>query len=335
MKKWFGIRSKKQKPFSDADIDDEDKRSTGYSAGPRMMNGKSKAGDSSGRMATTFDSHASKALPGRNNQADPNSLANPGGPTLVKQSDILQRSTNASTKSDWNFSSSSGSDRQPISSDDEDPFSTKPVPFESLPTSNLSAQIERLESIVTDAMDYLANEGLVYPRLFRNITARPQSDALIDASIVENGEKIDFIERNDASLAAGVLIASLSRFHQPIFPTSLFDLLISTLESSQNVHQDQKHMIWKEIITDAMTSNRISPIFLNLLGLFNLILDHKAENNVSSELLELHFSPFFLPSTEVAKSRPEMQARLVKAGKVLTELTMHIYKIFPEKVWLS
>lgn len=324
MKKWFGIGSKKRKESSTSD--------TARTAADQHIP-TTNSNRPSGNSATVLQSSKAKDGSSRENKACTSSTATSAEKSASNQGDgqHIRKSVKSDSKSkDWNLSSSSGSDRQSISSAEGDLFATKLSRFESLPTANFSDQSEKLESLITDAMDYLANEGLVYPRLFRDTLSRSQSDALIDATL-KNGNSIDFIACNDASLAAGVLLAAISRFRTPIFPTSMFDLLVSTWESSQRVDPDKKYLVWKNIITDAMTQHSMSPIFLNLLGLFHLILEHTLENNVSAELMELHFAPFFL-SSKSHLSTTEMQTHLLTAGKILGELTSHIYKIFPDKV---
>ena len=230
----------------------------------------------------------------------------------------------------WQSSSSSGSDHRSRSSDDDLGFLNKMEEINSFPSLNPAETNAKLEVIITDAMDYLANEGLSFPRLFSDIAPVSEIYVLINTALTTGG-KIDFIQRDDARITAGVLIACLHRFSHPIFPVSLFDALVLGITSVQKAHPDLQYLTWKNIITEAMQSSGVSPIFLNLLGLFHLILEHSSENNVSSELLEHCFAPFFLPQQD-KNAIPGKDQRIRNAAFILRELTRHIYKIFPNEV---
>ena len=234
----------------------------------------------------------------------------------------------------WQSSSSSGSDRRSISSDGDTAFLNKMEEMDSFPTLNPTETNAKLEVIITDAMDYLANEGLSFPRLFSDIAPVSEMDVLINTALTTNGGKIDFIQRDDARITAGVLIACLHRFSYPIFPVSLFDAFVLGITSAQQAHPDVQYLTWKNIITEAMHSNGVSPIFLNLLGLFHLILEHSTENNVSPELLEQRFASFFLAHHD-KNVVPGKDQRIRNAAYILRQLTRHIYKIFPNEVPLK
>ncbi len=231
----------------------------------------------------------------------------------------------------WQSSSSSGSDRRSFSSDCDDAFLSRMEGMDSFPTLNPTETNAKLEVIITDAMDYLANEGLTFPRLFSDIAPVSEMDVLINTALTTGGGKIDFIQRDDARITAGVLIACLHRFSYPIFPVSLFDAFVVGIASVQKANADVQYLTWKNIITEAMQSSGVSPIFLNLLGLFHLVLEHSSENNVSPELLEHCFAAFFLTQHENNTASGKDQ-RIRNAAFILRELTRHIYKIFPNEV---
>ena len=337
MKKWFGFGSKKSKDVSKEaqgvptknskeriPCDPPARESMSQETG---KNERAKQSVKKSQNPDLQSSHSQVLVPGKTNAE---------GKVPLKESQVSKTGQKNPIVKEWNLSSSTSSERQSVSSNDEpvETSTAKEIREACLPALDPFDLDVKLESIVTDAMDYLANEGLAYPRLFREIAPRSESVILIHKAITNDEGKIDFIELNDARLAAGVLLACIPLFQTPIFPVSLFDLLVATMESARAVPIDERYQIWKNLITDSMALGRISPIFLNLLGLFHLVLEHTYENNVSSDLLELHFSPFFRPSQDSRiESSLDSEKYLINAALVLRELVSHIYQIFPDKVF--
>jgi hypothetical protein len=80
-----------------------------------------------------------------------------------------------------------------------------------------------LEAAINLAMDFLANEGLETPNLFRSVPVQRTVEECL--SLIRKGEQVDFIARNDAPLTIAVLLECMKGISRPVFPTHLLESL--------------------------------------------------------------------------------------------------------------
>ena len=145
----------------------------------------------------------------------------------------------------------------------------------------------RLEAAVNGAMDYLANEGLTVMGLFKDKAPHASVHKTM-VSIMsgspppppgdpEPWQNVDFVALNDAPLATSVLEECLIRMSEPVFPCKLVEPLAEALRQSALEPEDKKHVRMQETLLGAVRQNAVSPIFLNLLGLLNLVVQVSPE----------------------------------------------------------
>ena len=140
----------------------------------------------------------------------------------------------------------------------------------------------RLEAAINGAMDYLANEGLTVMGLFKEKAPHASVHRTM-VSIMSGSpppppgdpgpwQNVDFVTLNDAPLATSVLEECLIRISEPVFPWKLVEPLAEALRQSSLEPDDKKHVRMQETLLEAVRNNAVSPIFLNLLGLLNLVV---------------------------------------------------------------
>eukprot|EP00284_Hemiselmis_tepida_P016465 CAMPEP_0174917396 /NCGR_PEP_ID=MMETSP1355-20121228/2420_1 /TAXON_ID=464990 /ORGANISM="Hemiselmis tepida, Strain CCMP443" /LENGTH=222 /DNA_ID=CAMNT_0016162477 /DNA_START=158 /DNA_END=822 /DNA_ORIENTATION=+ len=187
----------------------------------------------------------------------------------------------------------------------------------------------RLEGAVNQCMDYLANEGLLAPNLFRTVPPK----AIVEAAIedVLAGETINFVAVNDPALCTAVLMAGIRRMNKPLFPVHLLDALAEAQQLSVHDPPETKHLRAKQILTSAAMQGTVSSTFLNLVGLLNLLGQNTASNGTSYAQLASTFAPDWLPDHGRGQSTatPEGRAAMQLCTRVMTELIIGIYFMFP------
>jgi hypothetical protein len=97
------------------------------------------------------------------------------------------------------------------------------APEEPEATISVEDMDNRLETAINLAMDFLANEGLETPNLFRSVPVQRNVEEAI--SVIRKGGQVDFISRNDAPLTIAVLLECMKGISRPVFPTHLLESL--------------------------------------------------------------------------------------------------------------
>ena len=187
----------------------------------------------------------------------------------------------------------------------------------------------RLEATINGSMDYLANEGLTVMGLFKE--KAPHADVHKAMVTIMSGKDLDFVALNDAPLATTVLEECLIRVSEAVFPWKLVEPLAEALRQSKGVPPQQKHLAMQQLLLNAVRSNAVSPIFLNLLGLLNLIVQHGRDNGCTLQVAADAFAPRMLENFGAglqADSR-EWRYSVSKAASVLAELIDKVYVMFP------
>jgi hypothetical protein len=187
----------------------------------------------------------------------------------------------------------------------------------------------RLSPVFQDALDFLANEGLNNPELFRNFDPQQKVCDLLRKMAMKNSQ-IDFIKTNSISLAASVFMQCLLWFNIPIFPVKLLDLL-AEIQLKTGDNADKMAAEFKNALKSSGSESGLSPHLVNVLGLFNLILLYYDSNKVSLTILTQMFAPFLI---EGRASASNWRERIPKAESVLQALIANINQIFPIDVRL-
>ena len=178
-------------------------------------------------------------------------------------------------------------------------------------------------------MDYLANEALVFEGLFKkrapNISVHKTMVSIV------SGVAIDFVELNDAPLACDVLHECLIQMSQPAYPSQLVDRLHEALRASKSDPPEQQHERMQAVMLQAVTHKAVSPMFLNLLGLLNLVVQNSKENGCSLQVVAEMFAPRMLagPKAPASPDSQEIRLALSRVGTVMMELIDKVYMIFP------
>ena len=199
----------------------------------------------------------------------------------------------------------------------------------------------RLEAAVNGAMDYLANEGLTVMGLFKDKAAHASVHKTMVAIMSgppppapgdpEPWPNVDFVALNDAPLATTVLEECLIRISEPVFPWKLVEPLAEALRQSAQEAPEKKHLRMQETLLEAVRQNAVSPIFLNLLGLLNLVVQHEADNGASLQVTADAFAPRLLENfgANMQPSSREWRYNVSKASSVLAQLIDKGYVMFP------
>jgi hypothetical protein len=133
----------------------------------------------------------------------------------------------------------------------------------------------RLEVAINSTMDFLANEGLEVPNLFRAVAQPREVENVM--KIVRAGREYDFITANDAATTVGVLKLSIAEKSQAVFPTSLLEPLAEIIKEYRHSPKERISKLQK-LLQGSVTKGVVSALFLNLLGLLNLVNEHSASN---------------------------------------------------------
>ena len=186
----------------------------------------------------------------------------------------------------------------------------------------------RLEAAINGTMDYLANEGLSVPGLFQS--KAPAASVHKTMVAVFSGQDPDFVALNDAPLATSILDECLIRMSEPVFPWKLVDPLSEVLRVNTEPPERQ-HIRTQAIVLDAVRRNSVSPVFLNLLGLLNLVVQHAGENGCDLEVAAGAFAHRMLENFGASMQPDSQQWRLSisKATSVLSHLIDKVYVMFP------
>ena len=297
---------------------------------------KGGAGHDEGRLDGARSSTESKPET-RTDSRSQGGVSTPGGNTPGPDSTGHQHLEGSSSKPKARSSSKSDeSAGQHVKAASTESKSGSRQPKKDFP-SGTAEQDTLLESLVNKAMEHLANEGLVQPRLFRATAPRSAVLEIVNGAVTKAGyvDRLDLVSRDDASVTSGVLIEALSRFSTPVFPIELLDTFEGVLTSIRNKPNADPALLWRPPLVKGLKSKQITPMFLNLLGLFNLVLQHSKENNVTSSVIEDSFAPFFLEGQGRDLEPDLARKRLSTAAAVLRDLVLHVYKIFQNKVPLQ
>jgi hypothetical protein len=118
---------------------------------------------------------------------------------------------------------------------------------------------QRLEACINAAMDFLANEGLETPNLFRSVPVQRTVDQTMYR--VRSGDQIDFITLNDAPLTIAVLLECIKGMSLPVFPTHLLESLSEAQRLSRQDPIDKRlHRLvafWRECVKPGSRSYRM------------------------------------------------------------------------------
>ena len=87
----------------------------------------------------------------------------------------------------------------------------------------------------------------------------------------------------------------------------------------------------QQILLDAVRLNAVSPLFLNLLGLLNLVVKHQSQNGCSLKVAAEAFAPRMLENSGagLAPDSREYMHSILTACTVLEELIDKVYVMFP------
>ena len=187
----------------------------------------------------------------------------------------------------------------------------------------------RLEATINGAMDYLANEGLTVMGLFKD--KAPHADVHRTMVTVMSGKDIDFVTLHKAALATSVLEECLVRVSNPVFPWRLVVPLAQALRQSKLDPPEKQHIGMQKVLLDAVRLNAVSPLFLNLLGLLNLVVKHQSQNGCSLKVAAEAFAPRMLENfgAGLAPDSREYMHSIRTACTVLEELIDKVYVMFP------
>lgn len=154
----------------------------------------------------------------------------------------------------------------------------------------VSAEVmdERLEVAINSTMDFLANEGLEVPNLFRAVAPSREVESVM--GIVRAGKEYDFIAANDAPITVGVLKMCIAEKSTAVFPTSLLESLAAIIKEHRHSPQDRISRLQK-LLQGSVATGVVSALFLNLLGLLNLVNQHSALNGTQVQPLNHPKSP--------------------------------------------
>ena len=169
-------------------------------------------------------------------------------------------------------------------------------------------------------MDYLANEGLSFESLFKkrapNISVHKTMVSIV------SGVAIDFVELNDAPLACDVLHECLLQMSKPAYPYQLVDPLHEAFRASKSDPPEQQHARMQVVLLEAVRLKAVSPMFLNLLGLLNLVVRNSKLNGCSLQVVAEKFAPRMLawPKAPASPDSQEFRLALSRAGAIMMEL---------------
>ncbi|EKX51040.1 hypothetical protein GUITHDRAFT_102963 [Guillardia theta CCMP2712] len=183
---------------------------------------------------------------------------------------------------------------------------------------------ENLERAINDSMDFLANEGLNSPGLFKEKCSEQLKVSVMQAILA--GKQVDFISMNNAALATTILEECFMHSSSPIFPVKLLDPLYEAM-CIQGVKKS--HARVQSILLEAIQTNTLSPVFLNLLGLLNLVVQHSDHNHFTLHDASEHFARFMAQDKQQVLSNGDRNERATQAAVVLKELIEHVYTMFP------
>ena len=199
--------------------------------------------------------------------------------------------------------------------------------------SHLSApdRDARLEATINGAMDYLANEGLTVTGLLKE--RAPGASVHKTMVGIFSGQDPDFVSINNAPLATAVLEECLIRMSEAVFPWRLVDPLSDAIRQSLSDPPDRAHVRMQDILLEAVRQNAVSPIFLNLLGLLNLIVQHAGENGCTLQVAADAFAARMLENfgNELLPDSREFKHGLSKASAVMAQLIDKVYIMFPQQ----
>ena len=88
-------------------------------------------------------------------------------------------------------------------------------------------------------------------------------------------------------------------------------------------------MRMKEVLTAAALAGTVSSTFLNLIGLLNLLEQNSAANGTTLSHLAATFAGDFLHDQPLEPNSPEWRAATKAASRIMMDLIMHIYRMFP------
>jgi hypothetical protein len=184
----------------------------------------------------------------------------------------------------------------------------------------------RLDTILVDAIDFLVNEGLDNPELFRTFDPQSKTCEIIKLTVIEDS-RIDFVKSDSVSLATSVFMQCMLWLSKPVFPVNLLDDFTRALVNSENIHEGNQFTDIQIVIE--RSKEQISTKFLSILCLFNLIVLHSSTNRVTVEMLAKLFAPFFVKSRiEKNVADSELHSVLTNAEFVLRVMIIDVYKIF-------
>ena len=189
----------------------------------------------------------------------------------------------------------------------------------------------RLEATINGAMDYLANEGLTVMGLLKE--RAPGASVHKTMVGIFSGQDPDFVAINNAPLATAVLEECLIRMSEAVFPWRLVDPLSDAIRQSLSDPPDRAHVRMHDILLEAVRHNAVSPIFLNLLGLLNLIVQHAGENGCTLQVAADAFAARMLENfgSELQPDSRELKHGLSKASAVMAQLIAKVYVMFPQQ----
>lgn len=124
-------------------------------------------------------------------------------------------------------------------------------------------------------------------------------------------------------------------FSKLTIPPTLMVPQHQTLSEAHILSKDDppeaKHVRMKEVLTAAALAGTVSPTFLNLIGLLNLLEQNSARNGTSLSFLAATFAGDFLTDHGhgMQQNSPEWRDATKIASQIMMDLILHIYRMFP------
>ena len=246
------------------------------------------------------------------------------GTTFKANASLVEKklSTSPVTKGQRNAGSSDKLPTYPIEKQDESLTSILRKLGQNLSSTEVDS---RLGPIFLDAIDYLANEGLSAPNLFRYYDPQPEICELL-IQVIKNSGQLDFVKLNSVSLTTSIFMQCLMWFNLPVLPVALLDSLFEALRKTQRLGSEKQAAALRSVITRSDAPTETSPHLQNVLALFNLVLLYSDSNNASLDMIAQTFAPFLL---ERGGHEAQRRAAVPNAESVLKALIANVYQIFP------
>jgi hypothetical protein len=148
---------------------------------------------------------------------------------------------------------------------------------------------------------------------------------------------VNFVALDDAPLCTAVLSAAMAGRPAPIFPHPLLDALVEAHRAGQAAPAAKRHEKVAGVLVDGVRDGTVLPVFLNVLGLLNLVQQHAGANGASVAVLAEALAPLFLEAggAHVDRESREWRFQTGRARTVLAFLIENVYVMFPPQVSLS